>query len=428
MKSFSELEQQFEAHEAGVLPATSDPNAIKPTAYKWRDPSKIPPRQWLFGQHLIRSFLSLTIAPGGVGKSSMVLTEALAMATGRDLLGDAPPAPLRVWCWNGEDPREEIERRLAAVALHYGIHADEIGDRLMMDSGRDVPITMAAMAGGAVQVAKPVSQALIDAIRDAEIDVLQVDPFVTSHQVPENDNGAMNAVVAEWRAIADATGCAIELVHHTSKSGALHSDEIGIYGARGAGALIDGVRSARMLQRMTNDEAERFGIEDAPAAYFRVTMGKANLAPPDKAVWRKMIGVRLGNGRDWWQDGDTVGVCTAWTPPDAMDGVTARDLQRVQQAIEASDEAPKANERATDWAGYTVADVLAIDIGRDLKKADRTALQNSARAKVRRMLSEWIRSEALRQETTHSPRDGREIKVVQVGERVTSADIQGEAA
>ena len=129
---------------------------------------------------------------------------------------------------------------------------------------------------------------------------------------------------------------AIELVHHVSKHGALNADDVGIYSARGAGALIDGVRSARQLIRMNASEAELFGVEDA-SSYFRTVVGKANLAPPDKAEWRHMIGVPLNNGRDCWDQGDTVGVCTLWTPTDVFESISARDLQKVQQAIEACD-------------------------------------------------------------------------------------------
>ena len=399
--------------------------AINPTAFNLRPAADIPPRQWLFGQHLIRGFLSLTVAPGGLGKSSMVLVEALAMATGEPLLGDAPPKPLRVWVWNGEDPREEIERRIAAACLQYDIQSDDIADRLMIDSGRDVPIQIASANGGGVQVAKPVTEALIAAIKASKVDVLIVDPFVTSHTVPENDTTAMNAVVAQWRLIADVTGCAIELVHHTSKAGAMNADDFGIYASRGAGALIDGVRSARVLSRMREEEAEKFGIEDAPASYFRVNMGKANLAPPEKAVWRHMVGVRLENGRDWWADGDTVGVCLPWTPPDAFEGVSVKDLKRVQDAIDACEEPPKANERNADWCGFVIADVMGLDAGKGLKKADQTAAQRIARAKVRTLLSVWIKSGAIAQDTIRSARDGRDVKVLAVGEPVTAEELAG---
>jgi hypothetical protein len=174
---------------------------------------------------------------------------------------------------------------------------------------------------------------------------------------------------------------------------------------------------------MRLDEADKFEIEDAPASYFRVTMGKANLAPPEKAVWRRMIGVKLGNGRDWWQDGDTVGVCIPWNAPDAFSGVSVKDLKRVQDAFEASEKAPKANERAADWAGYIIAEVMGLDVGRGLQKGEQTSAQRIARAKVRSLLSGWIKSKALSVYTIRSSRDGRDLKVIAAGELVTCEEL-----
>jgi RecA-family ATPase len=49
------------------------------------------------------------------------------MAIGRDLLGDEElTEPLRVWYHNGEDPREELDRRIAAICIHYSIDEQEV--------------------------------------------------------------------------------------------------------------------------------------------------------------------------------------------------------------------------------------------------------------------------------------------------------------
>jgi hypothetical protein len=49
------------------------------------------------------------------------------MAVGRDLLdGSKPITRLRVWYWNGEDPKDEIQRRIAAICLHYKIEQKDL--------------------------------------------------------------------------------------------------------------------------------------------------------------------------------------------------------------------------------------------------------------------------------------------------------------
>jgi hypothetical protein len=83
------------------------------------DVAKLPPRSWLYGKHYQRRTVSLTAGPGGMGKTSNDMVEAIAMVTGRNLLGEQPEERLRVWFHNGEDPRDEIDRRLAAICQHF---------------------------------------------------------------------------------------------------------------------------------------------------------------------------------------------------------------------------------------------------------------------------------------------------------------------
>jgi len=407
----------------GVIDPASSPHHIEPKPFCLRPTQDIPPRQWLYGRHFIRGFLSLTVAPGGLGKSSMLIAECLSMVSGKPILGIAPARPLSVWIWNGEDPREETERRIAAACSHFGLSEADLGGRLHMDSGRDLPIALASYASGKVGINAGQASELVKALQKAEIDVLIIDPFVTSHQVPENDTTAMNAVVATFRNIASKANCAIELVHHVSKNGAMNSQEMGIYASRGAGAVIDGVRAARQLIRMTQDQAEKFGVEK-PSDYFSVNSGKANLAPLEKVEWRQMISVPLHNGSDLWPEGDSVGVCSPWTPPDAFDGVQVRDLKAVQDAIDALDEPPAFSDNAQRWVGFVVAKVLGLDVGEvGSKKDDRDSKQNLARARIRTMIKTWIKSEALKVEEAYSSRDGRKTPIVLVGERVTAADL-----
>jgi hypothetical protein len=46
-----------------------------------------PPRQWLTARQFCRGFVSSCVAPGGIGKTTLRLTQAIELATGRSLLG-----------------------------------------------------------------------------------------------------------------------------------------------------------------------------------------------------------------------------------------------------------------------------------------------------------------------------------------------------
>ncbi|WP_158497245.1 AAA family ATPase [Methylocystis sp. ATCC 49242] len=375
------------------------PRIIRPTPFVWRDPATIPMRQWLYGRRLIRKFVSSTIALPGVGKSALGLAEDVAMTSGRSILGQSIESELSVWSWNGEDPLEELERRIAAICLHYHVRPEEIGGRLFLDSGRDQEIIIARAERNGFTIATPVVSAVKQAISDCRIDVLRIDPFVSCHRVVENDNGAIDAVVKAWAKIADETGCAIELVHHSRKTG---GGEVTVEHARGASALLGAVRSARVLNSMTEDEGARAGV-DNHKLYFRADNGKANLAPPPEGSdWFRMVSVPLGNGG--MREGDMVGVVTPWQWPDALDGLCTDDLRKVQDALAEGEHA--ANVQAANWAGRAVAEALCLDI------------ENAAdKARVKSLLKVWLKNGVLKIEARHSPRDGRDRQYITVGVR-----------
>jgi hypothetical protein len=388
--------------EEAPEPTTPD-SPITATPWTWRDPATIPPREWLYGRHFIRKFMSCTIAPGGLGKSSLALVEAIAMATGRNLVGFIPVRPLKVWYWNGEDPAVEIERRIAAILLHYGIDRSELEGRLFIDSGRDQKIVIARKARGDVTIAHPLVDEIKATIRKNGIDAFIIDPFVRCHEVSENDNSEIEPVAAQWADIADSGNCAVELVHHSRKTG---GGEVTVEHSRGGICLIDKSRSARALNPMSKEEAEKAGVEH-PRYYFRVDNGKANLAPPaDNSTWYRLKSVNLGNSSADYPAGDDIQVVTSWKMPDPLDSVTVADLLAAQKAVAAG--GPwREDQQAKDWVGYPIAAALRL-----------AADSKSTRAKVKRLLKIWIENGAFKiVEGTDTKRNKR--KFVEVGEWAT---------
>ena len=106
---------------------------ITPTAFEWCDPATLPTRQFIYGRHVLRKYLTSLLAPGAVGKSSLTVVEALAIVTGRPLLGVMPNERCNVWLWNGEDPHEELQRKVLAAMLHYKIPPEEVKGRLFLE-------------------------------------------------------------------------------------------------------------------------------------------------------------------------------------------------------------------------------------------------------------------------------------------------------
>jgi hypothetical protein len=376
---------------------------IRATPFVARDPATIPRREWVYGHHLIRKYISLTAAPSATGKSSALIADTLALVTGRDLVGiPVHGGPQRVWVWNLEDPMDELERRIAATMQHYGIVAADIGDRLFVDSGRQQGLCIARQDAGGTRIIEPVAEALESELLARRIDVLIIDPFVSSHMVPENDNGAIDAVAKRWGAIADKTNTAIELVHHLRKLGGA---EATAESARGAVALIAAARSVRVLNRMTEDEAEKAGLA-GPKGYFRVTHDKENLAPAsNNADWFHIVSVHLANG-------DDVGVVTRWAWPNPFNGVTATHLLAVQHAVDGK--GYRASVLAKDWVGHVVGKLLQVD-----------TTNKGGRYRINTILKTWIENGALvRSIVPGTDRHGHPI--IEVGKWATPSTAEPE--
>lgn len=365
--------------ESKKLNEATAPKEIHATPFIWRDPATILRRQFLYGQHLVRKFCSATFSAPGIGKSNLLVVEALVMATNRPLLGIQPRQRSRVWYFNGEDPYEEIERRIAAACLHYGIGKDEIEGWLFIDSGRNTDIIIAEETRNGARIIEPVVDALIAEIRRQNIDVLQIDPFVSVHRVGENDNNAIDAVAKKWNIVADATNSAIELAHHTRKT---YGAEVTVEDGRGASALLAAARSARTLNVMSEQEAEAVGIITR-RRYFRAENGKTNFTtPPERADWYHITSVELGNGTPE-DPGDNVGVVTAWKWPDLMAGMTAADFDKVAAEIRTGQW--RENAQAKKWVGHAIARALNLDAN---NKRDR--------AKIKTALDTWLKAGSLR--------------------------------
>ena len=347
---------------------------LKATPFTWRDEADIPARKWLYGKHLLRKFLSLDVAAGGVGKSSLKIGEALAMASGRALYGkEMPEAPLTVWLYNLEDPADETERRIHATAKRFGLTPRDFGDRLYADSGRDQPLILATEGPDGCRIARPVVDALIAELQARKVDVLVVDPFVSSHQVSENNNMAVDMVAKEWSRIADVCNCSINLVHHIRKT---NGTEATADSARGAVSLIGAARSVHVYNRMTEEEADKAGIDPAEAKFiFRTSNDKANLSPPDAADWYRMNNVDLDNG-------DKVGVACPWKWPNAFEGVTEDKLRQIQAAVGNGEW--REDIRSNDWVGHAIGSIVGKDPN-----------DRAHKRQIAEMVRQWIKNGVL---------------------------------
>jgi hypothetical protein len=241
--------------------------------------ANIKPREWILGYRYLPGFLTVTVAPGGVGKSLLTICEGLSIASGRKCTYDVVHKRCPVWLYNMEDPYDELERRVMAAMRHHRITETE-AQEFYYTSGHDQPIRFVIEKDRQLHINEKAIQYVINEIKAHGIKLLILDPFVRIHGCDENDNTAIDLLMQVLTRIAKVTGCAISLVHHTrkSKSGSTRGDA---NEARGASALMSAARIAHTVYGMSEKEAKVFGVPAERAKWFvRLDDAKANLAPP----------------------------------------------------------------------------------------------------------------------------------------------------
>lgn len=329
------------------------------------DPAMIPRRAWLYAGHYTRHTVSATFAPGGFGKTTLQLFEAIKMVQ----------EGVRVWYLSGEDPKVELDRRIAAHCELHHVVLTECSGQLFVDDVLSWPLSIAASPrpGAAVVFDEKALHAVAQAITLDRIDVVILDPLISFHAINENDNSGMGAMIKRLAGIATEVNCSIELGHHVRKgtAGAFRT-EINVDDARGGSAILGAVRSARVINRMTAIEAEQADIDKSKKNFFvRVDIGKRNMAPPpEKATWYRLVNVPIANG-------DQVQALTPWSFPSLMEKVSVDDSDWVRDLVKAK--AYRADSRSSEWLGIPIAKRLKLNV-----------MEKSDVLKIQRLIGIWL--------------------------------------
>jgi hypothetical protein len=260
--------------------------------------TSIPKRQWLVGHLCLKAYITGLVAPGGVGKSSLALALGISVASNNDILNLGVRQQANVLVINNEDSYDELRRRIAGITTQFGINPISLKDRLFYESGYEKKYMLSEMSDSG-QKETAFASDLIKYMLEKEIGLLIVDPFVSTHNAPENDNTAMDQVMSIYRKIAAKTGAAITLIHHTRKQQDTKGSSAGNADiARGASALKDAVRVVATLTPMSTVEAKAITFDaQKQSRHFRLDFAKQNFSPACvNAWWFRMESCLIDNG------------------------------------------------------------------------------------------------------------------------------------
>lgn len=195
------------------------------------------------------------IAPGGTGKTTLLLFQIIHIVLGRDLFGYEVCAPGPVVMLTAEDSRETLVARLRNMCAQMELTEQELRtvreDVIITDvSGKGIKLTTVTK-----DVVMPSAQ--LDRLV-VEVGVLcpslvVIDPMVSFGVGESRVNDSEQGMIDAARRIRNDAKCAVIYVHHTGKENARNktTDQ---YSGRGGSALADGSRMVHVLQRVTPDE------------------------------------------------------------------------------------------------------------------------------------------------------------------------------
>jgi hypothetical protein len=238
----------------------------------------IPPRPWAYGHFLLFGCASVIGAVDGGGKGALAVIIALSMITGRPLLGE------RVWrtgpvaILSYEDDVIEWQRRIAAACLHYDIDYPSVVESfyfMRRDDGDRIRLAAHGINGGGLIF--PDRETIIAGLKEIEPVLWIIDPWNQAHALDDGNNNALMAQTAgETGHIARICNVVALALHHLRKSATGDIDDL-----MGATSLRATFRSARILSRMTADEAQKLLIPSEERwRYSRSAGHEENYAPP----------------------------------------------------------------------------------------------------------------------------------------------------
>jgi len=188
-------------------------------------------------------------APGGTGKSYLLLTMAAAAATGQSLIPKIPTGkagPYKVVYITAEEDQHDIHQRIRAIADAYPCVG---GNAELLDSNLHVyPAVGESMSIINNPGIDSPGRAVIDKILSThKPDVLILDPLAQMHGLDENNNSDMTQLMRILSGIAQAHNLVLIVSHHSSKATVLGGTNDTQQSTRGASSIIDNARWGTVL-------------------------------------------------------------------------------------------------------------------------------------------------------------------------------------
>lgn len=235
-------------------------------------------------------------APGGTGKSFLLLELGMSVAAGEPLIyGLAPEKAGPVRYVSFEEDEIDLHNRLAALFQTFGTLKPPT-DNFFPSAleGESLPLLVGRDVGRGVAVDRDAVAWLERQCEGMRLVIL--DPLSRLHEADENNNGEMKALIKVLIAVAKKTQCAIVVAHHTSKAAILNGSADVQGSHRGASCIVDDPRLAMTLSKkpLSPERLKERKRKDKQGRYMNWDQMKAEEIEDNTLIltWVKMNGHR----------------------------------------------------------------------------------------------------------------------------------------
>lgn len=234
--------------------------------------SEAPPRTWHAGRMIPSKAVTLLQGDGGSGKSTLACQLLVSTVLGRPWLGQEvrQGGGLYLSC---EDDRDEVHRRLDAIAVDQGVGFGALAALTVLDmTGKDAVLAAADRNG--VLMTTPLWSELEELVAERRPSLVVIDNLADVFAGDENSRAQARQFVSRLQGCAASIDAALVLIGHPSLAGMASGT-----GSSGSTAWNNSVRSRLYMSRPVTDET----IASDPDVRV-LTVKKANYAPTSVEV------------------------------------------------------------------------------------------------------------------------------------------------
>lgn len=209
-------------------------------------------------ERLFYADVGCLVAPGGVGKTTLMTHVGACIALGRRVFGEHVHKPGSVLILTAEDTRQILVARLRACMEAMDLTAAEratVCDSVRIADVSGTGVRLARDVGGVVLPSEATLDAVLAMAREINPVLVVIDPAVSFGIGESRVNDAEQGLIEAARRLRNALNCCVLYVHHSGKSNA-RERTLDQYSGRGGSAFADGSRMVLVLQNLPPEEFE----------------------------------------------------------------------------------------------------------------------------------------------------------------------------